>query len=226
MSSNPIDNGYVVIAERHAAFNADHPHGLIVNDVEHFIYDPTAKSGFVTVKSRVWKDRQTAVAGEPPDGVGNASMPIPGPSNFTKNSEVENAETSALGRALAMIGYHPKETMASADEITSKGGSTNKTSETAKRSTKPAVSNDAKQADSGNSKPDSIDIKKMLETKKNRVFGLRDKLGWDNKKLGELRFSLTKKHNSGQMTSEDYDKVIEALVQLADIAKVSGGTVE
>lgn len=99
-------------------------------------------------------------------------------------------------------------------------------SETTKRSTKPAVSNDAKQADSGNGKPDSIDIKKMLETKKNRVFGLRDKLGWDNKKLGELRFSLTKKHNSGQMTSEDYDKVIEALVQLTDIAKVSGGTVE
>jgi hypothetical protein len=219
MSSNPIDNGYVVVAERHAAFNADHPHGLIVNDVEHFIYDPTAKSGFVTVKSRVWKDRQTAVAGEPPDGVGNASMPIPGPSTFTKNSEVENAETSALGRALAMIGYHPKETMASADEITSKGGSTNKTSETAKRSQKPAVSNDAKQADSGNNKDG-------IETKKKRVFALRDDLGWDNKKLGELRFSLTKKHNSGQMTSEDYDKVIEALVQLADIAKVSGGTVE
>lgn len=89
-------------------------------------------------------------------------------------------------------------------------------SETAKRS---AVSNDAKQADSGNSKPD-------IETKKKRVFALRDDLGWDNKKLGELRFSLTKKHNSGQMTSEDYDKVIEALVQLTDIAKVSGGTVE
>lgn len=92
-------------------------------------------------------------------------------------------------------------------------------SETAKRSQKPAVSNDAKQADSGNSKDG-------IETKKKRVFALRDDLGWDNKKLGELRFSLTKKHNSGQMTSEDYDKVIEALVQLADIAKVSGGTVE
>ena len=92
-------------------------------------------------------------------------------------------------------------------------------SETVKRSQKPAVSNDAKQADSGNSKDG-------IETKKKRVFALRDDLGWDNKKLGELRFSLTKKHNSGQMTSEDYDKVIEALVQLADIAKVSGGTVE
>ena len=117
----PMDAGYVMVAERHAKFVEDHPNGVVVNHLDRHTYFEGG-TGFVVMVSSVWKDRENYDAGKGPDGVGHASMPIPGPTSFTRNSEVENAETSALGRALAMIGYHPKATMASEDEIAMKKG--------------------------------------------------------------------------------------------------------
>jgi hypothetical protein len=111
MSGNPIDNGYITVAIRHSAFVEDYPNGLIETYLAH------ASAGLVVVHCSVWKNREDADNDKRADGTGMASMPIPGPTTFTKNSEVENAETSALGRALAAIGYHAKETMASQDEI-------------------------------------------------------------------------------------------------------------
>ena len=109
------DTGYVLVADRHAQFVKDYPDGAVRTDL---VY---GSDHLVVVKCEVWKVRPDETTYmRPPDGTGMASMPIPGPTPFTKNSEVENAETSALGRALAMIGYHPKERMASDDEIAMK----------------------------------------------------------------------------------------------------------
>ena len=110
---NPIEQGYITVAERHAKFVEDHPNGVINTELAY------AHDGLVIIRASVWKERSENGYTQP-DGTGIASMPIPGPTNFTKNSEAENAETSAIGRALAAIGYHPKESMASADEINMK----------------------------------------------------------------------------------------------------------
>ena len=111
----PMEMGYKLVSERHAQFVKDHPNGMIRTNLEY------GSDKLVVVKCEVWKERpEKDHYMEPPDGTGMASMPIPGPTPFTKNSEVENAETSALGRALAMIGYHAKDSMASEDEITMK----------------------------------------------------------------------------------------------------------
>lgn len=120
--ATPMDHGYIQVADRHLKFTEDHPDGSIASEVQHFVFDPVEGKGFVVVNAKVWKDGAKRMNGAPADGEGNASMPIPGPTSFTKNSEVENAETSALGRALAMIGYHPKESMASGEEVAAKGG--------------------------------------------------------------------------------------------------------
>jgi hypothetical protein len=48
-------------------------------------------------------------------GVGHASEPFPGKTNFTKGSEIMNAETSSAGRAVAMV--IPMAKVASADEV-------------------------------------------------------------------------------------------------------------
>lgn len=118
----PMENGYVMVAERHAKFIEEHPDGVIINNMRsHQVHEDG--TGYVIMECQIWKKRADADGGKMPDGVGHAGMPIPGPTSFTKNSEVENAETSALGRALAMIGYHPKESLASEDEITMKSGS-------------------------------------------------------------------------------------------------------
>ncbi len=116
MSDFMEKSGYKLVAERHAQFLKDCPDNIILTELSF------ASDHLVVMKCRVWKTKPSDGIGSSsyPDGTGHASMPIPGPTSFTKNSEVENAETSALGRALAMIGYHPKDSMASDDEIAMK----------------------------------------------------------------------------------------------------------
>jgi hypothetical protein len=47
-------------------------------------------------------------------------MNIPGTTSFTRGSELENAETSAVGRAIANLGYAIDKSIASRDEVQSK----------------------------------------------------------------------------------------------------------
>jgi hypothetical protein len=58
-----------------------------------------------------------------PAGVGHSAMQIPGATPYTRGSEIENCETSAVGRALVMAGL-PSKRIASDDEIRSKAAPT------------------------------------------------------------------------------------------------------
>lgn len=55
-------------------------------------------------------------------GIGTAWEPIPGPTPFTKDSEVQNAETAAWGRALIAIGAKTNNGIASAEEVSNRSG--------------------------------------------------------------------------------------------------------
>lgn len=59
---------------------------------------------------------------DPRPGIGSAWEPVPGPTPYTKDSEVQNAETSAWGRALIAIGASTKNGIASAEEISNRTG--------------------------------------------------------------------------------------------------------
>jgi len=59
---------------------------------------------------------------DPRPGIGTAWEPIPGPTPFTKDSEVQNAETAAWGRALIAIGASTKNGIASKEEVTNRSG--------------------------------------------------------------------------------------------------------
>jgi hypothetical protein len=52
--------------------------------------------------------------------IGHSSLGIPGTTPYTEGSEIENAETSAWGRALAALGFEVKRGVASRDEIENK----------------------------------------------------------------------------------------------------------
>ena len=68
----------------------------------------------------------TAAAFRTPDdnrpGIGTAWEPVPGPTPYTRDSEVQNAETSAWGRALIAIGASTKNGIASAEEVSNRSG--------------------------------------------------------------------------------------------------------
>jgi hypothetical protein len=53
---------------------------------------------------------------DPRPGIGWAWEPVPGPTPFTKDSELMNAETSAWGRAIVALGFETKK-IASANEV-------------------------------------------------------------------------------------------------------------
>src|SRR5262249_14397092 len=62
-------------------------------------------------------------ANEVPSGTGHSYLDLPGKTPFTKGSELENAETSAVGRALVMAGI-PSSSLASDFEVAMKAGPT------------------------------------------------------------------------------------------------------
>lgn len=108
---------YVEVADRIRAWYAQYPLGAIhTSIVEH-------TDQRVTVRAEVYRDVHAdpgAIA-----GVGHSFLTIPGTTPYTKGAELENAETSAVGRALVMAGI-PSKAVASHDEVRTKksGGPT------------------------------------------------------------------------------------------------------
>lgn len=54
---------------------------------------------------------------DPAPAEGTAWEPVPGKTNFTRDSEAMNAETSAWGRAIAALGFEVKRGIASRQEV-------------------------------------------------------------------------------------------------------------
>jgi hypothetical protein len=107
--SGPNLEGYVEVADRITAFYEKHPEGSLQCKEWHM--EEVGDKLFVVY---------TALAYRTPDdarpGVGTAWEPFPGKTNFTRDSELMNCETSSWGRALAALGFVGKK-IASAEEV-------------------------------------------------------------------------------------------------------------
>ena len=107
---------YVLVSSRILTFNAEYPNGSIRTEL---ISEPTAE--VVVIKATVLPDFQNAKRYY--TGYSQAKW---GDGYINKTSALENAETSAVGRALAMMGIGVIDSVASVDEInkaeSSKGG--------------------------------------------------------------------------------------------------------
>jgi hypothetical protein len=102
---------YIDVAQRIVEFREKFPNGSLRQLDLKFI-DFAGKSWVV----------YTAAAYRSPDdtipGIGTAWEPVPGPTSFTRDSEVQNAETSAWGRAMiAALAVDSKDGIASLNEI-------------------------------------------------------------------------------------------------------------
>jgi hypothetical protein len=100
---------YVPVNERIEAFYRQFPEGSIQGEV----IELTASR--VTVKAYAYRNPE-----DPRPGIGHSSLDIPGSTTFTRGSEVENAETSAWGRAIAALGFEVKRGIASHEEVRNK----------------------------------------------------------------------------------------------------------
>ena len=112
---SPIPEDYVDVAQRIREFKEQYPEGSLQ----------------AHESPRLWKVGEQeyigycAAAYRTPDderpGIGWAWEPVPGPTPFTRDSELMNAETSAWGRAIVALGFETKK-IASANEVRNRQG--------------------------------------------------------------------------------------------------------
>lgn len=117
---------YIQVDARIQEFYAKYPEGRLQSElVDWTVTDRgqiTTRSGKqdVLVGYVVMKALAFRTPDDPLPGIGYSSMLMPGGTPYTRNSEIENAETSAWGRAIAACGIEVRRGIATADEIRNK----------------------------------------------------------------------------------------------------------
>lgn len=99
---------YVPVSERLEHFYTDHPSGRVLTS----IIEHDAESGFVLIRAEIYRQQEDAV----PSATGHA-FENRSEGYVNKTSYIENCETSATGRALALLGYEIKRGIASREEM-------------------------------------------------------------------------------------------------------------
>jgi hypothetical protein len=102
---------YIPVADRIAEFYVKHPEGSLQSEIL------TLTDNLVLVKGWAYRTPD-----DPRPGIGHSSLAIPGSTPYTRGSEVENAETSAWGRAIAALGFEVKNGVATAEDVRNKSG--------------------------------------------------------------------------------------------------------
>lgn len=126
-----MDDSYNDVASRIAEFRGKYPDGCLQQVkyelLEVPIYTKDKETGEVSQTAvRVYLAYTAAAYRNPDDmkpGIGTAWEPIPGPTPYTRDSEMQNAETAAWGRAIvACLAADTKKGVASHDEVAARKG--------------------------------------------------------------------------------------------------------
>lgn len=106
----PLD--YIDVASRIVEFREKYPEGSLVQVELQFLSDFGGKD-WVVYTAAAYRSPED---GQP--GIGTAWEPVPGPTRFTRDSEVQNAETAAWGRAMvAALAVDTRKGVASSEEV-------------------------------------------------------------------------------------------------------------
>ena len=108
--AGPNLDDYVDVAERILQFKEKHPDGSL-QTVGWSVEDVAGKT-FVVYQAAAYRDPSDVRPGH-----GVAWEPFPGPTAFTRDSELMNAETAAWGRAIVAVGIAANRKIASRQEI-------------------------------------------------------------------------------------------------------------
>jgi hypothetical protein len=111
----PAPAGYIDVASRIGEFRDKHPEGSLqpANLAAPFDIIQLGDQQFIVVVAAAYRSPE-----DPRPGIGMAYEEWPGRTNFTRGSELQNAETSAWGRAIvAALAADTRQGVASADEV-------------------------------------------------------------------------------------------------------------
>lgn len=109
-----IDPNYMEVSERIAEFRERYPEGSLrpVDQAHPYDIITVADHMFVVYVAAAYRHPNDALP-----GIGVAWEPFPGRTSFTKDSELQNAETSAWGRAIIASLASSSKKVASANEV-------------------------------------------------------------------------------------------------------------
>ncbi len=107
---------YVEVKDRIKLFYELFGQGRLVTDEVTLTSEPDGKPR-VMVRAKAYRSPEDTLP-----GVGYSWLELPGRTPYTNGSELENAETSAWGRAIASLGILLDKSIASAQEIKNKEG--------------------------------------------------------------------------------------------------------
>jgi hypothetical protein len=119
---------YVTVADRIREFYDKYPDGSLQCEWQLVMVPTPVKQpdGTWTTLDRaliVAKAYAYRNAGDERPGIGHAQEPFPGKTPYTKDSEIQNAETSAWGRAIVAVGAaDTRKGVASRDEVAARRG--------------------------------------------------------------------------------------------------------
>lgn len=109
--AKPFGLDYIDVAERIVEFRTKHPDGSLQQVSLDF--KEVAGGWWVVYTAAAYRTPE-----DPRPGIGTAWEPVPGKTNFTRDSELQNAETAAWGRAIvAALAADTKRGIASAEEV-------------------------------------------------------------------------------------------------------------
>jgi hypothetical protein len=104
--------GYVDVAQRVQKFKETYPEGSLQSARDPYVLEVKDKTYVVYAAAYRSPD-------DPRPGIGYAWELVPGPTPYTKDSELQNAETSAWGRAIAALGFEVHNGIATKEEVQS-----------------------------------------------------------------------------------------------------------
>ncbi len=115
MSQNKFQTDYIDVAERIVEARAQYPDGRLrpADPTKPYTIENIDGQTYIVVVAAFYRNEEDSLP-----GIGMAYEVFPGKSNFTRGSELQNAETSAWGRAMvAALVADTKRGVASANEV-------------------------------------------------------------------------------------------------------------
>lgn len=170
---------YVDVAERLRAFYGQYPEARVQTTIINLTPDR------VVMRAEVYRTKDEQF----PAGTGHSAMAIPGSTPYTRGSELENCETSAVGRAIVAAGL-PSKRIASEDEVAAKRGPVDESPEPARQTPSERLA---------------------TEPMKKKFFAMAREAGLGDEQVKALSAIVTGKSSSAEYTFADIDKLIEQL---------------
>jgi hypothetical protein len=109
-----LDPSYKDVPARIVDFREKHPDGRLrpVDESRPYWIESIGDKTFIVYAAAAYKDKNDTLP-----GIGIAWEPFPGTTPYTKNSELQNAETSAWGRAIIAALASESRSIASAEDV-------------------------------------------------------------------------------------------------------------